>query len=347
MKKIFTLVLIALLSMCFIFAEAQTEQSSLVKESEKAELTEIQVQERPEQIIIYAQVPENWKFPCLWAWSEEGQNAFENWPGNQMIKDENNEGWYYIYVPGFVDRVIVNANDGGIQTSDYKVEGMNAWITISNPETVQVSFDSLTGSSLPEYSEMYTVFAKVDSSWKNPNIWAWENETGKNAFKAWPGREMKANEDGYYSMEIPVWCDSIIINANKGLVQTEDLKDIDPSSIWITIDEEENVEISYDDPTAIVVPDIKVYAKVPSTWDSPCLWAWSHPDGTNAFVSWPGQPLELNEDGLYETVAPGWINSVIINGNEGSIQTSDIRIDSGEDIYIEVIGPDSFELNYK
>jgi len=346
MKKILTFVLIALLSMSFIFAEAQVEQPSIVEESEETSLSEMQFQ-RPEKIIVYVQAPEDWNFPCLWAWSKDGQNAFENWPGNQMIKDDNNPGWYYIYVPGFVDSVIVNANDGSIQTSDYAVEGKNAWITISSPETVKVSFDSLTGSTLPEYSEMYTVYTNVDSSWENPSIWAWEDETGKNAFKTWPGRKMKPNENGFYSMDIPVWCDSIIINANEGMVKTVDIKDIDPSSVWLIVAQDATFEVSYDDPNAVIVPDIKVYAKVPSTWDSPCLWAWSHPDGTNAFVNWPGQALEKNEDNWYVSDAPGWINSVIINGNEGSIQTSDIRIDSGKDVYITVNNPDSFEISYK
>jgi len=347
MKKILTIVLIALLAISFVVAQPQEEQTSLENESDETSLSEELIDKRPDQIIVYAQVPEEWKFPCLWAWSKDGQNAFENWPGNQMIKDDNNPGWYYLYVPGFVDSVIVNANDGSIQTSDYTVEGKNSWITISNPETVSVSFDPLTGNTLPEYFQLYSVFAKVDSSWQNPNIWAWENETGKNAFKTWPGREMKKNSDGFYSMQIPVWCDSIIINANVGQIQTSDLKDIDPSSVWLTISKDATVEITYNDPTAIIVPDIKVYAKVPSTWDSPCLWAWSHPDGTNAFANWPGQPLEMNENNWYESDAPGWINSVIINGNEGSIQTSDIRVESGKDIYITVNGPDSVEFSYK
>ena len=40
----------------------------------------------------YVQVPEDWENPCIWAWDEDGNNAFAAWPGEEMDADRGNEG---------------------------------------------------------------------------------------------------------------------------------------------------------------------------------------------------------------------------------------------------------------
>lgn len=41
-------------------------------------------------------------------------------------------------------------------------------------------------------------------------------------------------------------------------------------------------------------------------------------------------------DGWYALEAPGWINSVIINANEGGVQTTDLSVESGKDVWVVV-----------
>ena len=50
---------------------------------------------------VYVQVPKDWEAPCVWAWDDDGNNAFEAWPGEEMDADTTNEGWYYIWVPAW------------------------------------------------------------------------------------------------------------------------------------------------------------------------------------------------------------------------------------------------------
>lgn len=82
-------------------------------------------------IPVVVQVPESWGVPNLWAWADDGTNAFAAWPGEEM--DALAEGWYYTYVPAFVQNVIVNANQGtdaAVQTEGIVVEaGKEVWIT--------------------------------------------------------------------------------------------------------------------------------------------------------------------------------------------------------------------------
>lgn len=304
-------------------------------------------EDAPEMIAIHAQVPADWAFPCVWAWNEAGENAFAAWPGDMMEPDLAGEGWYYIYVPAGMESVIINANDGSVQTDAVAVNKQNAWITVADDKTASVSFDALTSTEIPAYAERFTVYAQVDASWTDPCIWAWADPAGTNAFPALPGRAMKPAENGWYSAMVPAWCNSIIINANGGTVQTADIKDLDPADLWVTVGADAAYEVTYADPTAPVAEDITVYAKVPEDWTEPCLWAWSHPEGTNAFVSWPGEAFTAGEDGWYSITVPGWINSVIVNANGGTIQTTDLRVDTGLDFYVTVTSAEEAVVSYE
>ena len=300
-----------------------------------------------DMLTVYASVPQDWAYPCVWAWSSDGTNAFDAWPGEMMEPDPANEGWYYIYLPAGMESVIVNANDGGVQTDEVKIDKQSAWVTVAQDKSAQVSFDALTQGEAPAYTERFTVYASVDATWENPCIWAWADPQGTNAFPAWPGRAMKPGANGWYSANVPVFCNSIIINGNGGAVQTADIKELDPADLWVTVDAQAGYEVTYEDPTAPKAEDITVYAKVPQDWAEPCLWAWSHPDGTNAFAAWPGEALSAGEDGWYAVTVPGWINSVIINANGGTVQTADLRVDAGKDLYVTVAGAQEAAVTYE
>lgn len=229
----------------------------------KAQLTKAE----EDVFIIYAQIPDDWKEPCLWAWNSDGTNAFEAWPGEKMTADPNNEGWYYCYVPGFVTNAIVNANDASVQTGDMEIESVNTWLQIQDAENVTVSKDALTQGDLPKYEEkttttdtkeeitdeevkdeeQFTVYAKVPQDWLSPCLWAWSAPDGTNVFANWPGQELTL-EDGWYTYSVPTWVNSIIINGNLGGVQTTDLS-VEGKDVWITVTDPENVEVVYEKPT--------------------------------------------------------------------------------------------------
>lgn len=299
-----------------------------------------------ERVAVYVQVPEDWDAPHVWAWDEEGNNAFDAWPGGETEADTNNEGWHYIWIPSWANHIIVNANEGNVQTKELVLEGGNAWITVEDAENAEVSYESLTKGDIPEYVEKFLIHASVPAGWETPCLWAWSAPDGTNAFEAWPGVELKQEEDNWYTGKAPVWVNSVIINANEGSVQTEDIS-VDPAEMWITIEEDGSYDFSYDDPNAVSAPDITVNVKAPSDWTAPCLWAWSAPDGTNAFAAWPGEPLTEGEDGWFTLSVPGWINSVIVNGNEGSVQTTDISVETGKDIWLIVTDAEAYEVLYE
>ena len=302
--------------------------------------------EDAEMVPVVVKVPEGWDAPHVWAWADDGTNAFAAWPGEEM--EALAEGWYYVYVPGFVQNIIVNANQGtdaGVQTDGIVVEaGKEVWITVAEDKTAAVSYEAQLRGEIPAYVEKFVVHAYVPLSWKTVNMWAWSAPDGINAFESWPGQAMTEGEDGWFTGKAPTWINSLIVNGNEGTVQTADIS-VEGKELWLTVYEDLTYDLSYEDPNK-AVDDITVHAQVPADWTEPCCWAWSAPDGTNAFTAWPGEALTLDGD-WYTIQVPGWINSVIINGNAGSVQTTDLSVEAGKDIWIVVTDPENAAVTYE
>ena len=327
-KHLFAVVLVALMLCLLMPVAAFAEEASDGK------------------MIVYAKLPSDWSDPHLWAWADDGTNAFDAWPGGEMEADSNNDGWYYCWIPETTNNIIINANDAAIQTSDYKLESKNAWVTVTDAENVEISYDAQTTGDLPEYVEKFKIHAQVPDDWQDVCLWAWSAPDGKNAFEAWPGKTMSKGEDGWYTASAPVWVNSIIVNGNSGDVQTEDIS-IDAAEVWVTVSEDGTSDFTYNDPNAPVAEDITVHVKAPADWSEPHLWAWSAPDGTNAFSSWPGEALQEGEDGWLTLSVPGWVNSIIVNGSDGSVQTSDLSVETGKDLWIVVSDAENAEVTYE
>ena len=115
----------------------------------------------------------------------------------------------------------------------------------------------------------------------------------------------------------------------------------------MTVYNDLSYEVSYEDPDAPDAEPITVYAQVPADWAGPCCWAWSAPDGTNAFSAWPGEAMTEGEDGWYSIEVPGWVNSIIINANEGGVQTSDLSVEVGKDVWISVADAENATVSYE
>ena len=155
---------------------------------------------------------------------------------------------------------------------------------------------------------------------------------------------MQEGDNGWFTCKAPTWVNSLIINGNEGTVQTEDVS-IEGKELWITVYEDLTYELSYEDPDK-AVDDVTVHAQVLEDWADPSCWAWSAPDGTNAFASWPGEALSKDGD-WYNIQVPGWINSVIINANEGAVQTTDLSVEAGKEVWIVVTDAENAQVFYE
>ena len=127
------------------------------------------------------------------------------------------------------------------------MEKTDCWITVTDADNAEVTYDKQTTGETPEYVEKFAIHAKVDAGWENPCLWAWSAPDGTNAFEAWPGMEMKQDDNGWYTAKAPIWVNSVIINANEGSVQTDDIS-IDAAEVWVTVDADGKADFSYTDP---------------------------------------------------------------------------------------------------
>ena len=328
MKKVFAMLLTALLLLTVLPAAVAQEA------------------EAPAMVPVAVHVPEGWGAPSLWAWADDGTNAFAAWPGEEL--EALAKGWFYTYVPEFVENVIVSANqdtDDAVQTDALAVKaGEAVWITVAEDLTAEISYEAQLRTEIPEYVQRFVVHAYVPLSWKTANLWAWSAPDGTNAFESWPGKEMKEGQDGWFTCKAPVWVNSLIVSGNDGDVQTEDIA-IEGKELWLTVYKDLRFDISYEDPNK-AVEDVTVHVQVPADWAEPCCWAWSAPDGTNAFAAWPGEAL-VQEGDWYTIQVPGWINSVIINANGGTVQTTDLSVETGKELWITVENAETAQVAYE
>ena len=328
MKKVFAMLLTALLLLTVLPAAVAQEA------------------EVPAMVPVAVHVPEGWEAPSLWAWADDGTNAFAAWPGEEL--EALAEGWFYTYVPEFVENVIVSANqdtDNAVQTDALAVKaGEEVWISVAEDLTAEISYEAQLRTEIPEYVQRFVVHAYVPLSWKTANLWAWSAPDGTNAFESWPGKEMKEGQDGWFTCKAPVWVNSLIVSGNDGDVQTEDIA-IEGKELWLTVYKDLRFDISYEDPNK-AVEDVTVHVQVPADWAEPCCWAWSAPDGTNAFAAWPGEAL-VQEGDWYTIQVPGWINSVIINANGGTVQTTDLSVETGKELWITVENAETAQVAYE
>lgn len=188
-------------------------------------------------------------------------------------------------------------------------------------------------------ADTFTVHASVPGDWTDIGIWAWSDTEG-DLFEAWPGEAMTPDGNGWYTYALPEWVGYVIINGNDGFVQTADLP-VEAEEVWITVQEDGACRISYTEVTE--VPSYTVYARVPSGWENVCIWAWSDTQG-DLFESWPGGTMAQAGGGWYARELPQTYDSVVINGNDGSVQTADIYT-GGEETWITVNADLSYSLS--
>ena len=331
-------------------------------------------EERIPMVIIYAQVPDNWTVPGIWAWGPRG-NAFQDWPGGIMTPDPNNPGWYFAHLPADKTGAIINDHFASEQTDDFEFNGEPIWITVNSPgDGFEVTTEQQTVGDFPPFYPLITIYAHTPEGWDSPSIWAWGPRG--NAFENWPGGSMSADLEnpGWYFAQIPSDSTGALINANDGSVQTSDFE-FTGESLWITISDdgeevvfevsdtkltEGNIRGAMIDVTADPaeppgtadfsdIDTITIFANIPDAWQEAGLWAWNENDGLgNVFGAWPGPRFE-QMDGIWHTMeVPDWVDSIIINALGGGVQTVDILVEKGKDVYIAITDAEGgFHLEYE
>ena len=88
-----------------------------------------------------------------------------------------------------------------------------------------------------------------------------------------------------------------------------------------------------------------IHASVPENWRDVSVWGWDYKSGKDASKVWPGITLKKDEDGWFTAELPAFVNSIILCGNRGAIQSSKVSFTSRE-IWVIVTGDLRCDLSY-
>ncbi len=94
-----------------------------------------------------------------------------------------------------------------------------------------------------------------------------------------------------------------------------------------------------------IVETFKIHASVPENWRDVSVWAWDYKSSRDASEVWPGIPLEPEGNGWFTGELPCWVNSMILCGNRGSVQSVKVSFRSKE-IWVIVTGDLRCDVSY-
>jgi hypothetical protein len=184
----------------------------------------------------------------------------------------------------------------------------------------------LTFSSIDLFS--FTVKWKVTAgSWGDTYIYAWNLDDDSKLLGDWPGRQVVADENGWYSAPIPDGVTAGVI-INEGVNQ-ERLGDMIPLSTGtcyhVDLTNLTYSQVDCDTEEPIITPSYSIRWKVTAGgWDEMFIYTY---DGNpkEIFGRWPGQKVSLGNDGWFAVTIPEGqaAGRVVFNNNDKGLQLPD------------------------
>lgn len=353
MKKLLLiapLALVALVSTSHIY-NSDENNDRVVKEKTVLRAEEVTAESN---FLVYFRAPETWSTPNIWPWKEGGKNPYSDygWPGLPMKEDTSNDGWYYAYVPSYVDRLIFNYTDEAgtiIQTDGDPIPtemiGKNIWIdgitskegtdADGNPKTTyhmaEPTTEKKTSGELPVDLKERLAFASIPNDWDHA-VATFTSSSDAEATKT-VKMELQSDKLWHFTLIEGKYDKVSISNGEEDNLKESQVVTIEGNPFFVQVIDEKDTDgkykasIVYEKP-APEVEGRPIHAKVPEDWTEVGIWAFKRVGGTPQFAAWPGEEMTLDEDGewwTYESIA-NFCDTIIINNNQPTaIQTVDIE----------------------
>ena len=87
---------------------------------------------------VYAEVPDSWGNPNIWAWTDGGGNVFDAWPGEPM--EEGEDGYYVAELPKTALNFLINYDGDANKTRDIKVTGVDCKVKVNDDLSVSIEY---------------------------------------------------------------------------------------------------------------------------------------------------------------------------------------------------------------
>lgn len=298
----------------------------------------------------------------FYAWDNEGNPTFGEWPGTAMYVDRVDEatGWqvYRFYVPEGTAGIIINDGQGR-QTEDITTLNLDAyWLPGTKDSQGHYVVEEYKGQEMTTAEPETQPTTKSDHdcqseimltnnfSWEKGYLYAWDKD-GNSLCSEWPGTEItekSVNDFGEerYLCHVPVNAVGIIVNNGIG-AQTEDITDFNIAEYWmdgtkddlghyyvtpVTYDPDETTDPTETRPTTAPAPDSSYYFYNTLDFENVYVYAFDAQD--NALCGeWPGTRAEKvgtdpkTGDDKYLLNIPAGTKGIVISDGNGH-QTRDI-----------------------
>ncbi len=353
MKKLLLiapLALVALVSTSHIY-NSDENNDRVVKEKTVLRAEEVTAESN---FLVYFRAPETWSTPNIWPWKEGGKNPYSDygWPGLPMKEDTSNDGWYYAYVPSYVDRLIFNYTDEAgkiIQTDGDPIPtemiGKNIWIdgitskegtdADGNPKTTyhmaEPTTEKKTSGELPVDLKERLAFASIPNDWDDA-VATFTSSSDPEATKT-VTMELQSDMLWHFTLIEGKYDKVSISNGEEDSLKESQVVTIEGNPFFVQVIDEKDANGKYKASIVYEKPAPEdesrpIHAKVPEDWTEVGIWAFKRVGGTPQFANWPGEEMTLDEDGewwTYESIA-NFCDTIIINQNQATgLQTVDIE----------------------
>ena len=307
---------------------------------------------------------QNFDTVYFYAWDNEGNATFGEWPGTLMPMYGVDEatGWqvYRFYVPAGTAGIVIN--DGkGRQTEDITTLDLEAyWLPGTKDSQDHYVVEEYKGQEMTtaepdtqpntevEYDYVSIINVTNTLAWSQGYLYIWD-EAGNALCGEWPGTKIKDVRTNEYGEEmfccyIPADAVGMIVHNNKG-AQTVDITDLSVDGYGMdgTTDEQGHYYVTgYDivddptnstqleigtEPTTVEQKEHEITLTNNFGWTQAYMYAWDE-DGNTIGLEWPGTPItEKSVNGYGEEMFICQIpaNAAgIIVSNGSNMQTEDI-----------------------
>lgn len=296
---------------------------------------------------------QNFDTVYFYAWDNEGNPTFGEWPGTAMYVDRVDEatGWqvYRFYVPEGTAGIIINDGQGR-QTEDITTLNLDAyWMPGAKDNEGHYLVEEYTGQqpTTAEVEPSHRALFTNSFAWSPCYMFTWD-EMGNPLTGEWPGTKLTESGHNEYGEEvwvcnIPANAVGMIINNGTG-IQTEDITNLDCDGYWVDGTKNDMgyyIVTGYDkyDPPTTDPPetqpttghgyeylsDIMVVNSL--RWKQGYMYAWDE-EGNSLCGEWPGTKItETTDNGIGEEVfichVPHNAVGIVISDDIGQ-QTVDI-----------------------
>ena len=260
------------------------------------------------QVTIKVKDTEGWGEMNLFAW---GPSEFlDGWPGKAMTAE--GDDWYSYEIPsGYLPANLI-INGGGNQADIY-FTAANCYLN-----TISSGTDA-TLTSCPGDPVVSGVVLKVKDAegWGEMNLFAW----GPSEFlDGWPGKAMTAEDDGWYSYEIPGGYLPANLIINGGGNQADIY--FTAANCYL------NTISSGTDATLTACPGpppegITIRVQDAQAWGALSVYAYG---SSEIFGGWPGQAMIPEDNSWYSCTIPLSASVTIIINDRGSKKTVDMPV---------------------